>query len=191
MRCWPAHVADHGYRGGGELLGIIIAGVLNITGMQSATDLDLPPEVRATTEAATKQLEIVKGLNGEISALTANGRKIDASAALRKEEAESLRLRYPNIVVSDTFTSAQFSAALIRYNEIEKSKLRIAANNYELANRAHLCVMANDIRKQTADLLASDGWKQMTLAERMKEREPLDAMLADINGDGDKCKPLN
>lgn len=172
------------------MLGIVIAGVLNITGMQTNANPEFPPEVKATLAVATKQLEIVKSLNDEISTLTANARKINASPALRKEEAESLRSRYPNIVVSDTFTSAQFSAALTRYNEIEKSKLEIAANNYQTASRAHLCVIATDIRQQTADLLASEGWKQMSLSERMKEREPLDAMLADINGDDDKCKPM-
>ncbi|GEM70503.1 hypothetical protein SAQ01S_02690 [Sphingomonas aquatilis NBRC 16722] len=164
-----------------SILGLIAAASLQ-TSAQSETLNQLEAQL-------SQQDASLREISRETISLHAQRIEIDRSLELRREEAQSLRTRFPRLTVSDTFNTQQFVSEL----QAEEQRLRQdkADTLYAilLVRNEQVCTSLRDIEQTAGRVQQSPDWARMTLEERSAVRAAVVQAREQAYSNGDPCKP--
>lgn len=141
-----------------------------------ALALQLTPAQNATLEAGVKN---VQAIDAELEAITEHQATLRQSRAARVDEIKSLRSRYPEIALTDAATVEQVYKALYAVRMSRAAKVKPLAQEGKRFAHAEACRASRRVQDMRAEIEAGDGYKAMTLKERLEWRENFDS----INGE--------
>lgn len=139
--------------------------------LSNVVDARQPSNGRYELEAlVTKYDAILKDVDSEIVNLLVQQTEVDRSTELRREEAQSLRTRFPRVAVLDTFTVDQFIAAL--YDERQRVLREQSDTLWAIEDslRQSTCAELAELTRTTNKLAQSPDWAKLTLEERSAVR---------------------
>lgn len=131
----------------------------------------------------------LKDVRHEVATLLGKPDAVNRLPELRREEAQSLPARFPEIQVSDTSTAQQFVSAL-RQEERRLSKAKEDTLwAISVALRTRTCTALKNVMQTARNLEESPDWKLMTLEERTAVRAAVEENRSQATADGDPCQP--
>ncbi len=132
-----------------------------------------PPSIAAMNTAKAK----LDGIISETQSIFANKSKLDASPALRREEAASLQARF-GLKVSPNASTGELLSALATERKAQNGRVLTAAIEAEF----QACLTAQSSLNKAAllweNIQASSSYAAMTLDERLALRKAVEAELA-------------
>jgi hypothetical protein len=145
------------------------------------------PTEQARVDAVLKELAVI---DEEREAIKANAAEIDTRENIRREEVDSLRLRFPGVVLPDDAKSAQMETGLWEYRQRRGDTVRAIVERDVQASREKSCAAYKRMESVRAEIEASEGYKKATLAERMELRRTWEAFYSDAYREiGNPCLP--
>ncbi|HKY82955.1 MAG TPA: hypothetical protein VJM09_15965 [Sphingobium sp.] len=159
---------------------------LLVSGAVSPTAARTPAE-DAQVKAVLNELIAI---DEERDAIKTNAVEIDGNENVRREEIESLKLRYPGIVLPDEAKSAQMGTALWDFRQRRADTVRAIVERDALETRQKACEAYRKMESLRAQIEATDGYKTASLTQRMELRRSWEAFYTDTYHDmGDPCLP--
>lgn len=133
----------------------------------------LTPDQDATLKAGVKE---IAAIDGELEEIKEHQDVLRKSKSARLDEVMSLRQRYPEIAVSDAATVEQVYSALYAVRMGRAAALKPLAEQGRQAAHQSSCRARHRVQEMRAEIEAGDGYKRMTLKERLEWRESMDTM---------------
>lgn len=134
----------------------------------------LTPDQEATLKAGLKD---IAAIDTELEEINDNQGVLRKSKSARLDEVISLRKRYPEIAVSDAATVEQVYSALYAVRIGRAAILRPLAEQGKQAAHQEACRASRRVQEMRAEIEAGDGYKSMTLKERLEWRASMDTMV--------------
>ena len=174
-----------GVKGGYMRLRLAMAALA--IGFACTAAISRTPTEQARVDAVLKELAVI---DEEREAIKANAAEIDTRENIRREEVDSLRLRFPGVVLPDDAKSAQMETGLWEYRQRRGDTVRAIVERDVQASREKSCAAYKRMESVRAEIEASEGYKKATLAERMELRRTWEAFYSDAYREiGNPCLP--
>jgi hypothetical protein len=142
-----------------------------------------------TEENATLEsiLAEIHSIDDELQAITENQVALRRSAAMRRDEYESLKARYPGIRITPTSSVEQLYAALYAFRRERAAVARPIAVRRKHEADTQLCAAIDALQKSFDELAASDGYKKLSLQDRLELRTSIDRLIVQSKENGVRC----